>query len=190
MLTRVEHRQALMDIQVRGFSHQTKYSDGDIYRNIRRFELKGSLRAAREWRVHLTSCKEKILNLLLKKKHIVRVLDELLPMPGLWPGLQLGNVHKDLALRCDEQIIHHLRHDLLTKLCGLAQFNFKVYLSWPKPLGLLTVQIEQQGRELVKQDVQNRNSLGLRKRRPGPAQFIFRVCYFKSTKESLLLLAW
>ncbi|KAI9774700.1 MAG: hypothetical protein M1839_001661, partial [Geoglossum umbratile] len=37
-------------------------------------------------------------------------LDMLLVFPGLWDGLELGNIKKHLALHCDEEVLHYLGH--------------------------------------------------------------------------------
>ncbi len=65
---------------------------------------------ARRWILRLSNCKRKSLYGLLKEKIVYQALDELLPYTGLWDGLQLGNMHKHLALRCPEQIASFLRH--------------------------------------------------------------------------------
>jgi hypothetical protein len=47
---------------------------------------------------------------LLKRKQVVQALDSLWDFTGLWDALELGNIHKHLALHCDEQIISYLNH--------------------------------------------------------------------------------
>lgn len=130
-LTSSEYRTALINVRIRDFRHQTKYSDGDIYRYIRHHGKDGSRRANLEWRVHLSSCKERILDLLLKRTQIVQALDKLLPLPGLWPGLQMGNIHKHLALHCDEQILHYLGHiDEIWSTITSGDLMLKQHVDW------------------------------------------------------------
>jgi hypothetical protein len=45
---------------------------------------------------------------LWRNTQIVQALNRLLWFPGLWDGLQLGNLYKHRALHCDEEIIHYL----------------------------------------------------------------------------------
>lgn len=106
-------RSALIDDQTQNFAHQTKYSDGEIYRHMRLHQRANRARSelqAREWKLQLTPCKQKIVDLLLKRPAIVEALDTLLPFVGVWAGLQIGNIHKHLALHCDEQVVNVLRH--------------------------------------------------------------------------------
>ncbi|PCD21547.1 hypothetical protein FGRA07_11692 [Fusarium graminearum] len=49
---------------------------------------------------------------LLKREQLVRGLDALLKFPGIIAGLQLGNVHKHLALHIDENISQYFYHTL------------------------------------------------------------------------------
>lgn len=72
---------------------------------------------ARMWRGKLSLCKQKALNLLLQTSHgglryrgIVDALYALLQLPGMRSGLELGNVHKYLALHYPEHIERYLRH--------------------------------------------------------------------------------
>ena len=118
-------RRALIDDKTQNFAHQTKYSDGDVYRSMRLHELgnrPGSELRAREWLCQLSLCKQKIVKLLQKRSAIVKALDELLAFPGLWLGLKIGNIHKHLALHCDEQIVHYLEHirDIWSKVMAGA----------------------------------------------------------------------
>lgn len=53
----------------------------------------------------------------MRKEKLVDALDKLLPLRGLWHGLQLGNMHKYIALHYDEQIEHGLDH--VTKIWEL-----------------------------------------------------------------------
>ncbi|KAJ3578092.1 hypothetical protein NPX13_g2476 [Xylaria arbuscula] len=92
------------------FSHETSYSDGAIYRKVRYYMAGNQLGQARRWILRLSSCKRKSLYALLRDKVVHQALDELLPYTGLWDGLQLGNMHKHLALRCPMQMVSFLRH--------------------------------------------------------------------------------
>ncbi|RYC63898.1 hypothetical protein CHU98_g2318 [Xylaria longipes] len=110
---------------------QCGHSDGEIFRSIRRYqdtqpELVG------DWLVRLSPSKWISLNLLLdeasgrkktragaRHRGVLEMLDRILVFPGLWEGLELGNLHKHLALRCNDEIARYLEHveatwDLIT----------------------------------------------------------------------------
>ncbi|RSL89850.1 hypothetical protein CEP52_014772 [Fusarium oligoseptatum] len=82
-------RQRIQD-EVEHTSHETRYSDAEIYRLIRKYMRSKDNRRELECRERLTPYK----------------------FPGVIGGLQLSNVHKHLALHIDEQISHYLRHIL------------------------------------------------------------------------------
>ncbi|KAI3326657.1 hypothetical protein HD806DRAFT_532293 [Xylariaceae sp. AK1471] len=87
--------------------HQTTYADGEIYRSLRLCQRANQDLLAREWMVQLSPSKQAILRLLFKNTEIVEALDRLLPFPGVWDGLRIGNIHKYLALHFDEQLLHY-----------------------------------------------------------------------------------
>ena len=60
--------------------------------------------------IRLTEGKQDDIYRLLKNKDLVKAFDTLLPFPGLWCGLELGNIRNHLALHCDEELICYLRH--------------------------------------------------------------------------------
>ncbi|KAI3322916.1 hypothetical protein HD806DRAFT_536094 [Xylariaceae sp. AK1471] len=108
------------------FSHETSYSDGAIYRKIRYYMVKGEPDEAEVWLFRLSNCKRKSLNTLFKEKAVYQALDELLPYTGLWDGLQLGNMHKHLALHCPNPIIsyfHNIRDAYNRIFRGAEQFK-------------------------------------------------------------------
>ncbi|KAM3066488.1 hypothetical protein ACMFMG_011986 [Clarireedia jacksonii] len=86
------------------FSHQTRFSDGEVYCNVRRFQAKNNDSEVSSWMSRLTNCKRISLKQLLKNEEIAELFDSLVQFPGLWAGLELGNIQKHLALRCDEAI--------------------------------------------------------------------------------------
>lgn len=91
------------------FAHENAYSDGAIYRKIRYYSDRGEVSEAQKWLLRLSSPKQSNLFYLLKRKAVLEAFDELLPFIGLWGGLQLGNIHKHLALHCDEQMISYIK---------------------------------------------------------------------------------
>src|SRR5438045_8691095 len=58
---------------------------------------------AYDWIARLSESKQIGLQQLLCK-NLVQAFDDLLPFPGLWAGLELGNIQRLLATHCDEVI--------------------------------------------------------------------------------------
>lgn len=54
------------------------------------------------WMAYLSPNKQKGLHQLFRRKRLTAKLDALLDFPGLWAGLEIGNIETHLALRCDE----------------------------------------------------------------------------------------
>ena len=73
-----------------------------MYCNVRRFQAEDNDSEVSSWMSRLTNCKRISLKQLLKNEEITELFDSLIPFPGLWAGLELGNIQKHLALRCDE----------------------------------------------------------------------------------------
>ncbi|KAI0968790.1 hypothetical protein F4678DRAFT_463981 [Xylaria arbuscula] len=79
------------------YSPQYGHSDGEIFRNVGRYQSTQP-GLAEDWLVRLSTNSR---------------------LPGLWEGLELGKLHKHLALRCNEEIIRYLERvgatwDLIT----------------------------------------------------------------------------
>ncbi|KAJ8062052.1 hypothetical protein OCU04_009832 [Sclerotinia nivalis] len=87
-----------------------KYSDGEVYCNVRHSEKTNDEMEIAAWKGKLTNCKRISLDQLLKREDLTELFDRLIPIPGLWIGLELGNIQKNLALRCDEEIKRYLAH--------------------------------------------------------------------------------
>jgi hypothetical protein len=84
------------------YYHQSPYSDGEVYRKVWIFKEQDSTAQMNLWMARLSSSKRDSLERLLKRRGFTKGLEALLDLPGLWGGLQLGNVRGLLALRCDE----------------------------------------------------------------------------------------
>jgi hypothetical protein len=67
-----------------------------------------------EWRQRLEPCKQIILKQLFKHEDFVSRLEYLVTFPGLADGLEIGNIHKHLALHCDKELLHYLDHIIAT----------------------------------------------------------------------------
>ncbi|KAH8787541.1 hypothetical protein F5882DRAFT_293337, partial [Hyaloscypha sp. PMI_1271] len=90
------------------YYHQTKDSDGHIYCKIR---LDSSSQSEiDEWKVRLTDCKQVSLGQILKHKEFTKAFDDLLCFPGLWGGLELGNIQRHFASGFDEEWLKYTVH--------------------------------------------------------------------------------
>ncbi|RDL41164.1 uncharacterized protein BP5553_01143 [Venustampulla echinocandica] len=94
------------------FYHQAAFSDGEIYRKVRFYKTLGQDTEVDTWTIRLSDCKQVGLRQLLKRESFAKGFDSLLHFPGLWAGLELGNIQKHLALRCDEEVTRYLSHIL------------------------------------------------------------------------------
>ncbi|CZR55714.1 uncharacterized protein PAC_05602 [Phialocephala subalpina] len=122
------------------YTFQVPPNDGDVYLNIRECHRSGKHLDVPTWESYLTPCKKTALSRLLGHKDFTYHFDELRVFPGLWVWLELGNIQRHLALRCDEvlrdialqpragcllsaqEIIRYLKHikeiwDIIT--CGI-----------------------------------------------------------------------
>ena len=89
------------------YSFEAPYTAGEVYRQIQ-LNPDAAETDRKGWLSHISKRKEDILTKFLRKTEIVQALNRLLRFPGLWDGLQLGNLHKHRALHCDEEIIYYL----------------------------------------------------------------------------------
>lgn len=87
-----------------------KFSDGEIFQNVRHFVKQDRYRIAQQWVNILSGPKRRHLTFLFNRPLIMGALDRLLCLPGLWAGLQLGNWAKHLAAHVDELIVNYLAH--------------------------------------------------------------------------------
>lgn len=92
------------------FRNERQPPDGLIYQKIRLYE--GALdqpadrNAANKWWAVLqnnpATKKHKYLRAFLRHGSFPQAFDALLPIPGLWAGMQIGVLHTLVSLRCDE----------------------------------------------------------------------------------------
>jgi len=91
------------------FSHETKFSAGEIYRNVRQWKEDDNL--VQDWMLCLptesmrTNLKQLLGQEMLGPGNLVESLDNLLKFPGLWVGFQLGNIKWLLALHTPQEFI-------------------------------------------------------------------------------------
>lgn len=106
-------------------TYETRYSDGEIYLNIRNSQKQLKKEEESKWRFLLKEGKRIAVDMILLKPGICGALDELSAFHGLWAGMQLGNWHRHLALDCDIEIQKYLEnmYDVWGKEFSLGDAN-------------------------------------------------------------------
>lgn len=90
------------------YHHETKPSDGEVYRKVRYYQKKGEDRLAQTWMIRLSNRKQRSLAQWFLQSDLVEALDQLLDFPGLWIGLEIGNFTKHIGVHCNEEIICYI----------------------------------------------------------------------------------
>ncbi|KAJ5974889.1 hypothetical protein N7481_008596 [Penicillium waksmanii] len=119
-------RKLLQSLRER-FSNEHRPSDGLIYERINYYEgrLDGpeNQRAEESWWAALESVagskKGQYLKSFFRNEFLTRQLNSLLAIPGLWDGMQIGNLHKVTAMHCDEAVSCYWR-SILTTFLGIV----------------------------------------------------------------------
>lgn len=88
--------------EIEAYGHEQRPSDGEIFRKIRLYHLSGDKEAEDRWWAHLDKSKPKDLRQLMKNPQIMSAFDALVKLPGIWDKIQLGALHRLLAMKCDE----------------------------------------------------------------------------------------
>ena len=84
------------------YGNEQSYTDGIIFRHIRRYHIDGDEVNENRWWARLTLTKRKDLRQLCKNRLLIEAFDRLIPFPGLWTPIQLGTLHRLHGLRCPE----------------------------------------------------------------------------------------
>jgi hypothetical protein len=84
------------------YMSEQKPSDGEVFRKIRFYYRQKEEEAENRWWARLDNSKPKDLRQLVKRETLISAFDKLIDMPGLWVKVQLGALHRLLALKCDE----------------------------------------------------------------------------------------
>ncbi|KAL6409091.1 hypothetical protein AUP68_05460 [Ilyonectria robusta] len=98
--------------QIEATSREDPYSDAEVYRLVRKYMKNHDKARVEDCLSRLSAPKQVSLKGLLKRPQLVRDLDALIKFPGVIGGLQLGNIHKYLALHCDENFSFPLQNIL------------------------------------------------------------------------------
>ncbi|KAH6645739.1 hypothetical protein BKA67DRAFT_527046, partial [Truncatella angustata] len=85
--------------------------DGNIYYEVRQAQEVGDNRLVDRLLSPVTKITRKRLQRLWKESEQMTIaFDKFLDIPGLWPGMRLGMMHRILAVKCEEEIINYLDH--------------------------------------------------------------------------------
>lgn len=87
---------------VEAYAYEQRPSDGEIFRKIRLYHRQKDEESEKRWWSCLEKSKPKDLRQLLRREQLVSAFDTLIDMPGLWETVQIGALHRLLALKCDE----------------------------------------------------------------------------------------
>ncbi|KAH7000878.1 hypothetical protein EDB80DRAFT_542244, partial [Ilyonectria destructans] len=98
--------------RIEATSREAPYSDAEVYRLVRKYMKNHDKARVEDCLSRLSAPKQVSLKGLLKRPQLIRDLDALIKFPGVIGGLQLGNIHKYLALHCDENLSFPLQNIL------------------------------------------------------------------------------
>lgn len=95
------------------YSHQLKFTDGDIYRSICLHARRQDPSRVKKWEARLSPKKRKLVSLLNKPLHhpIRDGLNRNLPFVGLWDALEIGALSRILPLHCP-QVLSNMQFTL------------------------------------------------------------------------------
>ncbi|KAJ5152474.1 hypothetical protein N7492_009754 [Penicillium capsulatum] len=101
-------RNALVD----EYANEKPPTDGEVYRKIRQYQHGSNALFQSRWWSRLSPIKAKRLRRLTSpdNAYLCAAFDALLAIPGLWNGMSLGSLNTVMALKCDEEVIHYLKH--------------------------------------------------------------------------------
>jgi hypothetical protein len=93
---------AVLDIRTE-YSNARGFSDGDVFRHLRHYQLNGDFAQAGRWKARTTPRKFRNVNQLVSTRDVMsKAFDDLLPFTGLWAPLQLGCLSRIMTMNCDE----------------------------------------------------------------------------------------
>ncbi|KAI9769847.1 MAG: hypothetical protein M1840_003841 [Geoglossum simile] len=92
------------------YSNEEKPSDGEIYCKIRHYHFQRNHSLEMRWWARLRGNRAKNLNTLLRHSDLTNAFDALLDIRGLWDGMMITTLHKMMAMKCDEEIMHYLEY--------------------------------------------------------------------------------
>lgn len=85
-----------------GHGYSSNYTDGEVFRQMRRCQVSGDELGERRWRAMYSETKERDVTQLLKRGILLNTLDSLLLIKALWKDFRLGSLDIILHMRIDE----------------------------------------------------------------------------------------
>ncbi|KKY25343.1 hypothetical protein UCRPC4_g01868 [Phaeomoniella chlamydospora] len=92
------------------YSNEKPPSDGEIYWKIRQYQNDGNVYEELRCWAKLGKTKETRLRQLQKNIRLRHAFDAVLVIPGQRSALRISMIHRIVALKCDEEILHALKH--------------------------------------------------------------------------------
>jgi hypothetical protein len=102
MLTRPDLNDETRHSLLGGHGYSSNFTDGEIFRQMRRCQVSGDELGERRWRSMYTDTKERDVAQLLRRGILLNAFDSLLPIKALWKDFRLGSLHVILNMRIDE----------------------------------------------------------------------------------------
>ncbi|RDL36259.1 uncharacterized protein BP5553_06871 [Venustampulla echinocandica] len=87
-----------------GYSYSANYTTGEIFRHMRLCYYDQDTDGVERWRGKLTDPQRESLALLLERGLLIKALDSVLHIQGVWRTFYLGSLDVFLNLKCDEEI--------------------------------------------------------------------------------------
>ncbi|KAI9775083.1 MAG: hypothetical protein M1839_001475 [Geoglossum umbratile] len=84
--------------------------DGEKFRMIHICQIYERFNEEKRWWAGLTYTMQKDFKQLIKYTGFMREIDGLIQIPGLWSSVKMGVLRRLFVLKCDEELIHYLRH--------------------------------------------------------------------------------
>ncbi|KAL2043405.1 hypothetical protein N7G274_003711 [Stereocaulon virgatum] len=91
-------------------ANKGKPFDGEVYREIRKYQSQKQPNLEMQWWTLLSHHRARNLKQLLRHREFTFAFDAFLEIPALLTGMRISTLHKIIAIRCDEEIVHYLRH--------------------------------------------------------------------------------
>jgi Protein of unknown function (DUF3723) len=91
-----------------GYSYSANYRSGEIFRYIRLCHFDNDELGVQRWRSRLSCHNDKYVELLLKRGILIKALDSVLHIQGLWRTFYVGSLDIFFTLRCDEVSVYNV----------------------------------------------------------------------------------
>ncbi|KAL2036374.1 hypothetical protein N7G274_010907 [Stereocaulon virgatum] len=91
-------------------ANKGKPFDGEVYREIRKYQSQKQPSLEMQWWTLLSHHRARNLKQLLRHREFTLAFDAFLEIPALLTGMRISTLHKIIAIRCDEEIVHYLRY--------------------------------------------------------------------------------